>query len=156
MGIIPARAGFTTNVCLLEFVQGDHPRSRGVYSHKCGGLRGLVGSSPLARGLPCCKLAMLRMCGIIPARAGFTVAEVYAYKHKWDHPRSRGVYVQESWQHFAACGSSPLARGLLVRDLVIPEMLRIIPARAGFTRNFLRSVIPCQDHPRSRGVYDLT
>ena len=32
---------------------------------------------------------------------------------------------------------------------------RIIPARAGFTVTDLTVIPPCQDHPRSRGVYYL-
>ena len=33
-------------------------------------------------------------------------------------------------------------------------MVRIIPARAGFTRNFGWENLYTKDHPRSRGVYD--
>ena len=32
--------------------------------------------------------------------------------------------------------------------------MRIIPARAGFTRDPERPVLPRRDHPRSRGVYN--
>ena len=50
-------------------------------------------------------------------------------------------------------GSSPLARGLRLRQPREGLRERIIPARAGFTRAVLgRSARP-QDHPRSRGVY---
>ena len=72
VGIIPARAGFTSNMseemCKLE----DHPRSRGVYMNRRSPTGMAAGSSPLARGL----LARSRSAGrggrIIPARAGFT------------------------------------------------------------------------------------
>ena len=53
-------------------------------------------------------------------------------------------------------GSSPLARGLLLRRARAGAGRRIIPARAGFTSP-LRAPATCTaDHPRSRGVYDLT
>ena len=70
-----------------------------------------------------------------------------------DHPRSRGVYAKYISAKVAANGSSPLARGLLQVIQPVVDRLRIIPARAGFTRT-RRS--PCgrrSDHPRSRGVY---
>ena len=50
-----------------------------------------------------------------------------------DHPRSRGVYYQQ-----------PSANEV---------MIRIIPARAGFTRAGCAGVQLFADHPRSRGVY---
>ena len=51
----------------------------------------------------------------------------------WDHPRSRGVYRTFRCHPANACGSSPLARGLLpvMEDGAV--RLGIIPARAGFT-----------------------
>ena len=53
----------------------------------------------------------------------------------------------------AARGSSPLARGLLARDLRRMGLDRIIPARAGFTAARVRRRRRGADHPRSRGVY---
>ena len=35
----------------------------------------------------------------------------------------------------------------------LPEPVRIIPARAGFTTTTCPTTGPCSDHPRSRGVY---
>ena len=73
--IIPARAGFTR-------VQGppcsynwDHPRSRGVYSPRAVFAVATAGSSPLARGLLRRVIRQRNACGIIPARAGFTLAD---------------------------------------------------------------------------------
>ena len=54
-----------------------------------------------------------------------------------------------------ASGSSPLARGLPEATLWARAARRIIPARAGFTDEFIRGVDPPRDHPRSRGVYDM-
>ena len=53
----------------------------------------------------------------------------------------------------ASAGSSPLARGLLVRMVDTESPTRIIPARAGFTPSQGRERLPVRDHPRSRGVY---
>ena len=74
-------------------------------------------------------------------------------REKWDHPRSRGVYSAPQGFLRGATGSSPLARGLLALLPVRESLLRIIPARAGFT-GWSRLTCSCvRDHPRSRGVY---
>ena len=52
VGIIPARAGFTTVYLLCRSEIRDHPRSRGVYTEDGQALASVSGSSPLARGLP--------------------------------------------------------------------------------------------------------
>ena len=52
-------------------------------------------------------------------------------------------------------GSSPLARGLRLHGDPKQGPLRIIPARAGFTRRRSRCGSAGGDHPRSRGVYSL-
>ena len=51
-------------------------------------------------------------------------------------------------------GSSPLARGLRRRRRRRLAPLRIIPARAGFTRTCRSIPLSSGDHPRSRGVYE--
>ena len=93
------------------------------------------------------------LCGIIPARAGFTDAEIACLWVAWDHPRSRGVYPFVTTFVTTVLGSSPLARGLRGARRKNERLTRIIPARAGFTEPHPRP--PCQmmDHPRSRGVY---
>ncbi len=49
--IIPARAGFTPHRRSTQTRGTDHPRSRGVYAPCPYRGRGVLGSSPLARGL---------------------------------------------------------------------------------------------------------
>ena len=113
----------------------------------------LLGSSPLARGLPL-RMILGRLCGrIIPARAGFTCEDIVESHVGSDHPRSRGVYKVGDGHGDPLVGSSPLARGLQ-RPVDRPGGLRgIIPARAGFTPEGRRPLRMIADHPRSRGVY---
>ena len=72
LGIIPARAGFTTGSTAEMLPNGDHPRSRGVYYPSVRVSGTISGSSPLARGLHGDDPAVGQVEGIIPARAGFT------------------------------------------------------------------------------------
>ena len=90
---------------------------------------------------------------IIPARAGFTVEWRFQRREEQDHPRSRGVYCGALGAACASRGSSPLARGLHVKQAWCTAQLGIIPARAGFTRRGLILRVGGEDHPRSRGVY---
>ena len=112
----------------------DHPRSRGVY---------VVGSAVAAlghgiiparagftRGPPSSASSSPR---IIPARAGFTARRSRSRFRPRDHPRSRGVYIEDNARINSIVGSSPLARGLHRRRGSGPG--------------------PSRDHPRSRGVY---
>ena len=94
--IIPARAGFTPPRPPSAPRSGDHPRSRGVYLGPAAHDAPVRGSSPLARGLPDAAVAragrtedhprsrgvyvreaarLPARAGIIPARAGFTLAD---------------------------------------------------------------------------------
>ena len=111
------------------------------------------GSSPLARGLRRNGGEPRHISGIIPARAGFTTTDDRNPPGGADHPRSRGVYGENGQDTPVRVGSSPLARGLLGVPRLHPQDLRIIPARAGFTRREPPTWRPGADHPRSRGVY---
>ena len=133
LGIIPARAGFTT-----------YPPPRSASSG---------GSSPLARGLPGDQPGRAHGRRIIPARAGFTPRRSARIRGRGDHPRSRGVYFIVIRPDSGPVGSSPLARGLPGRDLGCGVAVRIIPARAGFTTASTSGTRSAWDHPRSRGVY---
>ena len=93
---------------------------------------------------------------IIPARAGFTPAPTATPPQDEDHPRSRGVYRSPDLTADTKDGSSPLARGLLGEVLTIKDIIGIIPARAGFTYSRRRRTRVRKDHPRSRGVYELS
>ena len=151
--IIPARAGFTTETAQTSHRKRDHPRSRGVYDLGDGGCVHCHGSSPLARGLQQRRRRRVTGSGIIPARAGFTIWATVAAFIVMDHPRSRGVYEKEAHRLRVQVGSSPLARGLRRQGQGQRELLRIIPARAGFTAKQRARDAYKRDHPRSRGVY---
>ena len=71
-GIIPARAGFTPDPAVVQAIDTDHPRSRGVYRTAGHAFPLRRGSSPLARGLLDRPYWTRGRRGIIPARAGFT------------------------------------------------------------------------------------
>ena len=154
-GIIPARAGFTFFAEPLSKTGADHPRSRGVYPVGASGVERWEGSSPLARGL---HALPHQRPGIIPARAGFTWCPLGLLRCRWDHPRSRGVYIHIPLRICVGEGSSPLARGLPAPGWrggwsVSRGERRIIPARAGFTCAPKCARSCPTDHPRSRGVY---
>ena len=74
-GIIPARAGFTPSGPGGSGSRRDHPRSRGVYRSVQVVIAPGVGSSPLARGLHGEHGPGVEGGRIIPARAGFTLAD---------------------------------------------------------------------------------
>ena len=152
----------------------DHPRSRGVYARDSTSRSRCRGSSPLARGLPRGFIWMSSTCwdhprsrgvyylvvagsaprvGIIPARAGFTTANQISHVRVKDHPRSRGVYTGTAGDDACLGGSSPLARGLRLDLHLRVRVVRIIPARAGFTCREDSLELLDRDHPRSRGVY---
>ena len=152
-GIIPARAGFTPGGSRGGGRLGDHPRSRGVYRRTIRVASHHPGSSPLARGLPVCRMVVTVRVRIIPARAGFTPSPGARGAGRRDHPRSRGVYDAGGTDNDALDGSSPLARGLRVRGSSGSPPKRIIPARAGFTESWSPHSQASADHPRSRGVY---
>ena len=148
--IIPARAGFTRWRAPCPWGRGDHPRSRGVYRRPATLTRSSCGSSPLARGLRRGGPAPGAGQRIIPARAGFTVGGGAFPLPAGDHPRSRGVYCAW-WRWRGRCeGSSPLARGLPARGWATAHTVRIIPARAGFTRRRSPPKCPRRDHPRGQ------
>ena len=172
--IIPARAGFTSDPSCPPRDSADHPRSRGVYASSALWVVLMTGSSPLARGLRGRRGPGAQGHRIIPARAGFTPISPSPVCDARDHPRSRGVYVYPAVCFVLRPGSSPLARGLqdlprarererggsspLARGLLLPThlhacLLRIIPARAGFTELNMNPYAIDGDHPRSRGVY---
>ena len=71
----------------------------------------------------------------------------------WDHPRMRGEHATDKWDAVVAWGSSPHARGTLVRSGLDPSRARIIPACAGNTDGLDNRFKRDGDHPRMRGEH---
>ncbi len=115
-----------------------------------------MGSSPLARGALRHLGKRYRVEGIIPARAGSTLAEAVGGPVLPDHPRSRGEHALRAVEKRADRGSSPLARGARRRRRWQATTGRIIPARAGSTTISASWACVVRDHPRSRGEHSCS
>ena len=111
------------------------------------------GSSPLARGTHAAVWFGISGERLIPARAGNTSEVFSVQKASAAHPRSRGEHFITTQIRIDFVGSSPLARGTLSHLPAIRIVNRLIPARAGNTRNGLGVVKSTSAHPRSRGEH---
>ena len=150
-GLIPARAGTTTVFDIYSQNDRAHPRSRGDHNTGAGGVKAPGGSSPLARGPPPNPSQGRTFPGLIPARAGTTFINNIHLRVLRAHPRSRGDHRLLSgiwdWRE----GSSPLARGPLIKTVTDIIGSGLIPARAGTTFTCTIPGVPGRAHPRSRG-----
>ena len=152
-GIIPALAGNTRSTPPQPSCRGDHPRSRGEYTHPDYLRPAVVGSSPLSRGIPWRRTRRSKPRRIIPALAGNTGTKAAAGMLVGDHPRSRGEYLTVYPDENGAYGSSPLSRGIPEGGALHRGEGGIIPALAGNTAPAAASLSSTTDHPRSRGEY---
>ena len=152
-GLIPARAGNTRGVRYSRSVIGAHPRSRGEHGCRCRTLKFGLGSSPLARGT--LGMCVLLGCssGLIPARAGNTLAGTCEATTSRAHPRSRGEHQAPAGTTWKRTGSSPLARGTPELNPVPVAVVGLIPARAGNTPSPADWGGSERAHPRSRGEH---
>ena len=153
--IIPALAGNTRSKKKVKHSPTDHPRSRGEYGRHIDTQIYRLGSSPLSRGIRPPARYLPRQAGIIPALAGNTVTQAVTLCSASDHPRSRGEYLREIRDAAANGGSSPLSRGIRMIPTPSEWLGRIIPALAGNTAALDLPGTDRQDHPRSRGEYDV-
>ena len=112
---------------------------------------GCGGSSPLARGPRLLVQLLVRYIGLIPARAGTTIAVVLALDEIGAHPRSRGDHVRAGVHYCLRGGSSPLARGPPWIGRASTREFGLIPARAGTTVPNHPLKTNNRAHPRSRG-----
>ena len=88
---------------------------------------------------------------LIPARAGKTIGRLAPSSLTQAHPRAGGENERRRSRRRGRPGSSPRGRGKRIADLVEVIAERLIPARAGKTKNARR---PCQGrwaHPRAGG-----
>ena len=153
MGLIPARAGSTSDPEPGESAAGAHPRSRGEHQPEIVRLEVPAGSSPLARGTLENTLQYVEDAGLIPARAGNTPRRPPPRMNPRAHPRSRGEHGLFMYEPPPAMGSSPLARGTLEGVGNRVSDIGLIPARAGNTSKISRIGDVERAHPRSRGEH---
>ena len=149
--LIPAHAGKT--VTSRSFGPGTwaHPRSRGencsrAYSHGSG-----RGSSPLTRGKHFTFECDCSSLGLIPAHAGKTRRVRSGAVLYRAHPRSRGENSAFNALAPVLEGSSPLTRGKQAGGGFDLTRGGLIPAHAGKTQLYLRTLERWGAHPRSRG-----
>ena len=154
-GLIPARAGTTRLRCRSCRRGWAHPRSRGEHQGVNYATTTSRSSSPLARGTRFEVCHSLEVVGLIPARAGNTVARKFAGSSSRAHPRSRGEHCVWMVGVGGILGSSPLARGTLQTAGDSGHKKGLIPARAGNTVRAWPLFRHCRAHPRSRGEHGM-
>ena len=151
--ITPACAGNTASGRTARIPYLDHPRLRGEYGDMSCNPQVVMGSPPLARGIPP-RLQKLRINkGITPACAGNTGCLLSPQSYRRDHPRLRGEYANTNVSMMGETGSPPLARGIPKTGDAVDLKQGITPACAGNTveLNIIDSL--SKDHPRLRGEY---
>ena len=151
--IIPARAGSTGFSEASSTSSRDHPRSCGEHIQIYSKLVLNGGSSPLVRGALPVLRTLRKNPGIIPARAGSTLAVASLRCPSQDHPRSCGEHWPRPPAPSLPSGSSPLVRGARLAVLVYQGRAGIIPARAGSTTDAHGACLMLRDHPRSCGEH---
>ena len=91
---------------------------------------------------------------MLPTHAGDTSRLRCSSDHPSVHPRSRGEHTSPSAAASASFGSSPLARGTLAFIVIMPFLVRLIPARAGNTSLQRPTEKEATAHPRSCGEHN--
>ena len=151
MGLIPAHAGKTAQVCAGAAPGPAHPRSRGENQVKDPSSEPHIGSSPLTRGKHVLRDRISGRQGLIPAHAGKTPMGVPMPYGAQAHPRSRG---ENDSLDLGVCqwgGSSPLTRGKRPEGRHRRRQGGLIPAHAGKTSETACDFGEDAAHPRSRG-----
>ena len=116
-------------------------------------LTGAYGSSPLARGTRFHHARVVGAPRFIPAGAGNTGTCRMRQPNPAVHPRWRGEHGQEGARRARWPGSSPLARGTLLRVSSTCSTMRFIPAGAGNTLPSESRQARGAVHPRWRGEH---
>ena len=117
--------------------------------------QGMLGSSPLMRGIHYTQAKILIKYRIIPAHAGNTSSVRAGSFLCMDHPRSCGEYNTPTTVSYNLLGSSPLMRGIPYGAVCLTLTSRIIPAHAGNTEEYEEEEEEEEDHPRSCGEYAI-
>ena len=149
--LIPARAGKTCAEGRAGPPSRAHPRACGENTGTSGGPSSPYGSSPRVRGKPRQHCLAVRIRGLIPARAGKTVAGAVGEVGVGAHPRACGENHAPDGSGFVRHGSSPRVRGKQAGGLLCLGPLGLIPARAGKTRPHHHTKVAWPPHPRACG-----
>ena len=151
VGIIPARAGSSTDRCAATSWRRDHPRACGEQKLATVKVFGRWGSSPRVRGAAERRRPGEAGRGIIPARAGSSATSLEVSLAPRDHPRASGEQENVIRKLTSRKGSSPRVRGAVPQKRWRVFRTGIIPARAGSSHwsGLIRRT--AKDHPRACG-----
>ena len=150
-GLIPARAGKTSESAQASQPYRAHPRACGENLGGPGRLLISSGSSPRVRGKLLPGRLLIINIRLIPARAGKTRGDASACVCLWAHPRACGENAVHVIECEAGDGSSPRVRG---KPVPCPDgTMRhgLIPARAGKTPQVRQARRQPWAHPRACG-----
>ena len=153
--IIPACAGNTGGVGVVDAHLRDHPRMCGEHpvEYRCAYAE--LGSSPHVRGTHFDTPRSWYYFGIIPACAGNTRETFRPCRAVGDHPRMCGEHPLSSIDNSINTGSSPHVRGTLPTGRCMSCTFGIIPACAGNTPTIVPFSRWCWDHPRMCGEHTV-
>ena len=133
MGLIPAYAGKTSGLGLIQAAVTAHPRVCGENRCTFVHLPPLTGSSPRMRGKQILEPRLSITRRLIPAYAGKTSSALLHRLRGWAHPRVCGENVSKSARVGVPPGSSPRMRGKLGLTQAPLADGGLIPAYAGKT-----------------------
>ena len=151
-GLIPASAGQTSGPPGPADASTAHPRECGADPRLGHARQGLRGSSPRVRGRLWLSVLMRKRKGLIPASAGQTRSQSACPAPCGAHPRECGAD-RPGWVDCQIRpGSSPRVRGRPLGGAASKARERLIPASAGQTPVWPRSLLVCRAHPRECGA----
>ncbi len=150
---IPAGAGNTGGLSLVQIAEPVYPRWRGEHQFVKLFPDRETGLSPLARGTLMTRSRRVTFLRFIPAGAGNTISKDFRVSTESVYPRWRGEHVFHQFRGCLPAGLSPLARGTRSDSLYSLHHCRFIPAGAGNTYLFIRPLSHPSVYPRWRGEH---
>ena len=129
---------------------------RGEYSSPMFGGGQLMGSPPLAWGIPVWQFLLDAGDRITPTCVGNTEFWWCLGQIRQDHPHLRGEYPVRSLSGLPALGSPPLAWGIQTRLSFANFSTRITPTCVGNTSRPRHKRKRPRDHPHLRGEYPFS
>ena len=130
-----------------------HPRRHGEHDFTNDGDNQTFGSSPQARGTRSTTFFRALNLRFIPAGTGNTDSPQLVAADLPVHPRRHGEHEAAPGLAWAACGSSPQARGTLHDRQASRPVGRFIPAGTGNTGQCSQGAQVQPVHPRRHGEH---